>query len=405
MARPALDTVPMDLEEAASLIEQTRTGVPGEEEPAPRRPERPPGDIRPRTDQAKDATITKTLVSAQDDVRAALAAGREVRVDLAEASEPPQPTEPATFGDVQVINPYPDVAPGGFRPHAALGDKTFASSEGGGAAFGATPSARRAPGPSRWLLPIVAAVSFCVVFGIALLILMLRGSLFGSPRPGASATAGVPPTAAPTSTAIAEPSSTPTATPSSTVAVAPTSTLAAAPPSTPTATPTATPTSTPTEPTAAPSAAPTAAPSLPLDQPSSSTPAEAEARAALTRLGEGIATCARDTIGVLPGTSPAVPFTLALVQRGPYPSIPRDWSTPVWTCAKFRLEAPQRFQIQWQIVKPSLEGMGIAWLDDNADGKPDRALGFRATLKQRGEPEIGPIELLSPVPPVAPPPR
>jgi hypothetical protein len=91
--------------------------------------------------------------------------------------------------------------------------------------------------------------------------------------------------------------------------------------------------------------------------------------------------------------------------KGPYPSIPRDWSTPVWTCAKFRLEAPQRFQIQWQIVKISVEGMGIAWLDDNADGKADRALGFRATLKQRGEPEVGPIEPLSPVPPVAPPPR
>jgi len=333
-------------------------------------------------------------VSAQDDVRAALAAGREVRVDLAEASEAPQQPEPATFGDGQV-NPFPDVAPGGFRPHAALGDRTFASSEGGGAASGATPSARTrgAPGSSRWLLPIVAAVSFCVVFGIALLVLMLRGSLFGSPHPGASASAGVPqaPTAAPT--AIAEPSSTPIAIaePSPTVAATPSSTIAAAPPSTPTAAPT----STPTEPSAA-SSPPPAQPS---------TPIEAEARAALTRLGEGIATCARDTIGVLPGTSPAVPFTLALVQKGPYPSIPRDWSTPVFACAKFRLEAPQQFQIQWQMVKPSVEGMGIAWLDDNADGKADRALGFRATLKQRGEPEIGPIELLSPVPPVAPPPR
>jgi hypothetical protein len=393
IARPALDTIPMSLEEAAPLIEQTRTGVPGEEEPARRRPERPPGDIRPRTDQAKDATITKTLVSAQDDVRAALAAGREVRVDLAEASEAPQQAEPAASGDGHV-NPFPDVAPGGFRPHAALGDKTFASSEGA-AASGATPSARArgAPGSSRWLLPVVAVVSFCVVFGIALLILMIRGSLFSSPSSGASASAGVPqaPTAAPTPTAIAEPTSTPTATPSSTVAAAPTST----PTATPTAAPTATPTSTPTEPSAAPSPPPA--------QPSS--PAETEARAALTRLGEGIATCARDTIGVLPGTSPAVPFTLALLQKGPYPSIPRDWSTPVFACAKFRLEAPQQFQIQWQIVTASVEGMGIAWLDDNLDGKPDRALGFRATLKQRGAPEIGPIELLSPVPPVAPPPR
>lgn len=169
-------------------------------------------------------------------------------------------------------------------------------------------------------------------------------------------------------------------------------------------------TAAPTSPTSTaipgePSAAPSAAPSS-LPEPSSgSSPAEAETRAALKRLGEGIATCARDTIGVLPGTSPAVPFALALIQKGPYASIPRDWSTPVWSCAKFRLESPQPFQIQWQMVKPSVEGMGIAWLDDNADGKPDRALGFRATLKQRGEPEIGPIEQLSPVPPVAPPPR
>lgn len=380
MARSPLHTVPMALEQAAPLIEQTRSGVPGEDEPGRQKPARPPGGIRPPTDRSKETTLTKTLVSAQDDVRAALAEAKEVHVDLADASMTPAELSAAPGSDVHV-KPFPDMAPGGFRPHAALGDQTFASSDGSAAPRPAVPSMRRAPGTPRWLLPLVAAVSFCVVFAIALGILSLRGTLFGSSRPSASASGGVPqevPTSAPdvTGAVMAGPAS------SSSASIA-SSTPIASP------TPIASATSSP----AAPSAAPAVSPS------------EAEARAALTLLGEGITACARDTIGVLPGTSPAVPLALGFLQKGPYASIPRDWSTPVWSCAKFRLETPQQFQIQWQSIKISVEGMGIVWLDENVDGKADRALGFRATLKQRGEPEIGPIEELSPVPPVAPPPR
>jgi hypothetical protein len=132
---------------------------------------------------------------------------------------------------------------------------------------------------------------------------------------------------------------------------------------------------------------------------------ETEAREALLRLRAGIQACVRDIIGFLPGTSPAVPANLATLKAGPYASPPRDWSTPVWSCSKFRQAAPQRFQLQWQMTKPGAEGIAVAWLDDNADGKADRAFGFRATLKEKGHPEMGEVEAIDASHPVLPPPR
>jgi hypothetical protein len=126
-----------------------------------------------------------------------------------------------------------------------------------------------------------------------------------------------------------------------------------------------------------------------------------EARAALIRLRSGILSCARESIGVLPGTSPPVPSSLRLAKGDGYVSAPRDWVSPVWSCAGFSMPDPQRFQIQWQMVKTNVEGLGVAWIDDDEDGVPDRALGFRATLKDRGQPEAGDIEPLDPEVPLA----
>jgi hypothetical protein len=166
----------------------------------------------------------------------------------------------------------------------------------------------------------------------------------------------------------------------------------------------------PTAPIASSEPAPAAQPPAPAASAAPSAPprgsaVEAEAREALSRLRAGILACVRDTIGILPGTSPPVPARFATLKVGAYTSAPRDWTTPVWNCAKFRQTAPQRFQIQWQMTKPGVEGMGIAWLDEDADGKAERALGFRATLKKKGSPEMGEIEIIDPSLPAAKPPR
>lgn len=131
----------------------------------------------------------------------------------------------------------------------------------------------------------------------------------------------------------------------------------------------------------------------------------ADARAALMRLRAGVIACARENIGVLPGTSPPVPTNLHMAKGLGYSSAPRDWGTPVWSCAAFAITTPQRFQIQWQALATNVEGIGVAWLDDDQDGSPDRALGFRATLKDRGQPEAGDIEALDPTHPIARPSR
>lgn len=110
-------------------------------------------------------------------------------------------------------------------------------------------------------------------------------------------------------------------------------------------------------------------------------PTEIDARKALDQLREGIGDCVRHAIGTLPGSSPAVPATLKLASGAGYTALAADWKTAVWSCAKFRLDAPMRFQLQWQSVKPGTEGLGLAWIDDDGDGDPDRSIGFRATAK------------------------
>ena len=125
-------------------------------------------------------------------------------------------------------------------------------------------------------------------------------------------------------------------------------------------------------------------------------PVEEEARLALTRLRDGVAQCVRDTIGVLPGTSPAVPALWSMVAKtGAYASNQRDWKKPVWACTHFTVGRPQRFQIQWQLVSKT-EGQAVVWFDEDRDGKAERALRARATLQKKGSAEFGEIEAVEP---------
>jgi hypothetical protein len=151
-----------------------------------------------------------------------------------------------------------------------------------------------------------------------------------------------------------------------------------------------------TEPDATPTApAPTAAvPVPPPPAPSAPAPqslAEIDARTALTHLREGMGDCVRRAIGSLPGSSPAVPATMKQTSGIGYTATPADWKTAVWSCAKFRHDAPMQFQIQWQSLKPGLEAVGLAWIDDNGDGEADRVLGFHATAKGAHDVDLGEI--------------
>ncbi len=157
----------------------------------------------------------------------------------------------------------------------------------------------------------------------------------------------------------------------------------------------------PAEPQAKPSSAPAVAPTGAGAAGPQPLRGEAAARAALQRLAEGVRACSRDVIGALPGTAPAVPTTFRLMKQGVYTSLPGDYRSPVYSCTSFRLAEPQEFQIQWQVSKGGAEGMAIAWLDADADGQVDRALGIRAKLVKKGEVELGEIEALQPLPAVA----
>lgn len=119
---------------------------------------------------------------------------------------------------------------------------------------------------------------------------------------------------------------------------------------------------------------------------------EAEARDALERLREGVRVCVTGNIGVLPGTTEPVPARLSTL-RGGYQAPPAVWRKPVFHCTKFSIRGPQRFQLQWQNDSATTTGRGVAWLDDDGDGKADRSLSFGARLVKRHEAELGPVEL------------
>jgi hypothetical protein len=124
------------------------------------------------------------------------------------------------------------------------------------------------------------------------------------------------------------------------------------------------------------------------------TGAEAAARAALDKLAKGIDLCVGKKIHAVPGTSNAVPPSVSWLKKGPYKPNRKDFDTPVFHCAEFKLDEPMPFVIQFQADVPRRKGTGIAWLDDDGDGKADRALGFVATMGDTKTAQIGPIESL-----------
>jgi hypothetical protein len=119
---------------------------------------------------------------------------------------------------------------------------------------------------------------------------------------------------------------------------------------------------------------------------------EAAARAGLEKLGEGIKKCVAKTIHVLPGTSKAVPSAFGFLKKGAYDPLINDWSSPFYACTGFKVDGPMTYAIQWQLDPTNDFGTGIAWLDDDGDGKPDRAFAFKATLVKRDVIDVGPIE-------------
>lgn len=108
--------------------------------------------------------------------------------------------------------------------------------------------------------------------------------------------------------------------------------------------------------------------------------ADQQAKDALSKLADGIVACAEKKIHTLPGASPAVPDTFGWSKAGPYPATERDWVARFFDCTGFRILGPMPFVIQWQVDKPGAQGTGVAWVDADADGKPDRAYAFVATM-------------------------
>src|SRR5262249_46189925 len=107
--------------------------------------------------------------------------------------------------------------------------------------------------------------------------------------------------------------------------------------------------------------------------------AEIEARAALAQLRDGLRECLVHGNTPLPGNAPAIPANLKSAAGAGYVSTPADWRTAMWACARFKQTAPMHFQIQWQLVKVGAEGAGVAWIDEDGDGKPEKAFSFKAT--------------------------
>ncbi|MEP7125197.1 MAG: hypothetical protein ABJE95_29980, partial [Byssovorax sp.] len=128
--------------------------------------------------------------------------------------------------------------------------------------------------------------------------------------------------------------------------------------------------------------------------------AEVQAREVLNRLRTGLDGCIRNGIHALPGGSPPVPPGLDALKEGAFTPAPGDWKTAVWSCAQFQTTEPMTFQLQWQLVKPSAEGMGIAWIDQDHDGVADRALGFSITLGPQSTPILGEIREIDAATPV-----
>lgn len=148
--------------------------------------------------------------------------------------------------------------------------------------------------------------------------------------------------------------------------------------------------SAPPEPAPEVSSAPAASASAP-----AATGPDAVAIAALETLRRSVETCMKE-LKALPGTSPAVPRSLAFLAKGPYRSSVKDWSSPTYSCTNFKMEDPMPFAIQWQYISSEKAGRGVAWLDDNGDGAADRAYAFTAKVVGAQAVEFGKVGPIDP---------
>lgn len=80
------------------------------------------------------------------------------------------------------------------------------------------------------------------------------------------------------------------------------------------------------------------------------------------------------------------------LKTGPYKPSVRDWGSPFFACASFRLEEPMDYLIQWQFKRPDGMGAGIAWIDADHDGTAERAYAFTVTADPKLDFEAGPVE-------------
>lgn len=119
--------------------------------------------------------------------------------------------------------------------------------------------------------------------------------------------------------------------------------------------------------------------------------ADAQAKAALEKLIPGLVECAEKKIHALPGASPAVPETFGWLKTGPYPATEQNWNNHFFVCTSFRVLGPMPFVFQWQVDKPGVQGTALVWIDADADGKPDRAYAFTATMERKDKLTVGAI--------------
>ncbi len=95
----------------------------------------------------------------------------------------------------------------------------------------------------------------------------------------------------------------------------------------------------------------------------------AEAHTLIGQLGVGLINCAKDE--GLPVTSSQVPANISELSGGKtYQPKEHDYDDPAFACAHFRNRAPQRFQIQWERIRPD-HGRIHAYADLDGDGRVD----------------------------------
>jgi hypothetical protein len=113
-------------------------------------------------------------------------------------------------------------------------------------------------------------------------------------------------------------------------------------------------------------------------------------------LAKGIVRCATENDPVLgkprglPGTSLAVPATLAEVKGVKYQSASGEWGDPAFVCAGFRVLGPQYFQYRWE-KRAENGGAAVAIADLDGDGATDGSFEVPVTCSASGACSLGTV--------------